>query len=352
MVGVNRMSDQTVGIGLLGSGRIGQMHAELLSNRVRGARLVMVQDEVESVASQVGADLGVPATDSAAELLANPDVDAVAICASTDAHVPLLLQALGAGKPAFCEKPLSLDLTEVDRVISAAAEHRAAAEPSAAVPAVQIGFNRRFDPNHGHLAARVKAGDIGELHLLRITSRDPEPPPMEYVLRSGGIFVDMTIHDFDMARFVTGSEVVEVYATGQARINPEIGDLGDLDTAITVLKHENAAITTIDNSRQAVYGYDQRIEAFGSAGMLISQNVLDHTVSQHDPTGARTAVLPNFFIERYQASYIAQWEAFAATAKGAPSLVTLADGRAPIAIAQAAIMSAAEGRPVALTEIG
>ena len=335
-------ASKPVGIALLGSGRIGQMHAELLRSRVRGARLVMVQDEIGSLAQQVGENLAVPATDSAAELLSHPDVDAVAICASTDAHVPLLLQSLAAGKPAFCEKPLSLDLTEVDQAISVAAQAGAAGQ------AVQVGFNRRFDPSHGNLAKRTQAGEIGEVHLLRITSRDPSPPPLEYVKRSGGIFVDMTIHDFDMARFVTGSEVVEVYATGAARIDPRIGELGDLDTAVTVLRHANAAITTIDNSRQAVYGYDQRVEAFGSDGMLVSENVLDHTVTQRDRAGGHTAILPHFFIERYEASYIAQWEAFVNTVGGAPSPVTLADGRAPVAIAQAATQSVAQGCPVAL----
>ncbi len=339
------MSKQTVNIGLLGSGRIGQMHAKLLQTQVPGARLAMVQDEVGQIAQQVGDELGVAATHDAAELLASPDVDAVAICASTEAHVPLLLQALAASKPVFCEKPVSLDLAEVDKVVEAADATGAAGQ------AIQIGFNRRFDPSHAHLARAVKAGDIGEVHLLRITSRDPEPPPMEYVNRSGGIFFDMTIHDFDMARFVTGSEVIQVYATGEARITPQLSELGDLDTAVTVLRHENSAITTIDNSRQAVYGYDQRIEAFGSDGMLVSDNVLDHTVTQRDRTGGHAAPVPYFFIERYQASYVAQWEAFVSMANGAPSPVTLADGRAPMLIAEAATQSVKQGRALELAEI-
>lgn len=352
------MTEPPVGIGLLGSGRIGRMHAQMLCTRVNGACLVAVQDEVAEVARQVGADLGVPTVDSADEMLADPAVDAVAICTSTDAHIPLLIAAVQAGKSVFCEKPLALDLAEIDRAIAVASAAAtigvsgAAGVTGAAAPTVQIGFNRRFDPSHEHLVARVRAGDIGEVHLVRITSRDPEPPPLEYVLRSGGIFVDMTIHDFDMARFVTASEVVEVYATGAARIDPRVGELGDLDTAVSVLVHENGAVTTIDNSRQAVYGYDQRVEAFGSAGMLVSENIPSHVVTRRDSTGGHTAGLPNFFIERYEASYIAQWEAFVETARGAPSPVTLADGRAPVAIAQAATLSVAQGRPVALTEIG
>ena len=189
-------------------------------------------------------------------MFGSDDVDAVAICSSTDTHVPLLMiEAADSGKAIFCEKPISLDLGQVDEALAIVRE--------AGVP-IQIGFNRRFDAAHKSVRDAVADGELGDVHLVRITSRDPAPPPIEYVKLSGGIFLDMTIHDFDMARYVTGSEVVEVYAQGAVRVDPAIGEAGDVDTAAVMLRHDDGCITTIDNSRQAVYGYDQRVEAFGS----------------------------------------------------------------------------------------
>ncbi len=330
-------------IGLLGCGRIGAMHAGLIAQRVPGTALAAVYDVVGEAASAVAEKFGARSADSPAAVIEADDVDAVAVCSSTDTHIDLLVEVAAAGKPAFVEKPLSLDLTEVDRGIAAASE---------AQIAVQVGFNRRFDAAHRSVRDRVAAGDVGDVHLVRISSRDPGPPPIAYIEVSGGIFCDMTIHDFDMARFVTGSEAVEVYATGAVRVDPAIGAAGDLDTAAVVVTHANGAVTIIDNSRRAVYGYDQRLEAFGSAGMACSENPPAATARYWDSAGAHGTPLPHFFLERYTPSYLAEWEAFAATVAGAPSPVSLADGRAPLVMGLAAWKSVREGRPVAVSEIG
>jgi myo-inositol 2-dehydrogenase/D-chiro-inositol 1-dehydrogenase len=333
-----------LGIGVLGTGRIGRMHAELLSGRVRGVRLTAVYDPVPSAAQEVAASLRVPAAGSATELLALPEVEAVAICSSTDTHVEAVVAAAAAGKAIFCEKPVALDLDQVDRALAAVDESGVF---------FHVGFNRRFDPAHASVRAAVAGGEIGDVHLVRITSRDPAPPPLEYARTSGGLFLDMTIHDFDMARFVTGSEVTEVYARGTVRITPELMELGDIDTAVATLVHENGVLTVIDNSRQAVYGYDQRVEAFGSRGVAASENPLAHTGVVRTADGARAATLPYFFLERYIPSYLAQWEAFAAAVRaGEPAPVSGADGRAPLAIGLAAARSLREQRPVRTAEIG
>ena len=332
-----------VRIGLIGCGRIGAMHAELISRRVPGTALTAVYDVVDDAAASVAAAFDARRASSAAEVIEADDVDAVAICSSTDTHIDLLVAVAAAGKPAFVEKPLSLDLAEVDRGIAAATE---------AQIGVQVGFNRRFDAAHRHVRDRVAAGDVGDVHLVRISSRDPDPPPIPYIEVSGGIFCDMTIHDFDMARFVTGSDAVEVYATGGVRVDPAIGAAGDLDTAVVVVTHANGAITAIDNSRRAVYGYDQRVEAFGSGGMASSDNPTAATALYWGPQGSQGPSLPYFFLERYTESYLAEWGAFVAMVRGAPSPVNLADGRAPLVMGLAAWASVREGRPVAISEIG
>ena len=261
-----------VRIAVLGAGRIGQMHAELLARRVDGASVPFIFDAVPAVASAVGGRLGLPVAASIDEIMRSDQVEAVAICSSTDTHVELIEAAATAGKAIFCEKPISLDLALVDRGLAAV---RAAGVP------LMIGFNRRFDPTHRAVHDAVAAGKVGDVHLVRISSRDPSPPPIAYIKVSGGIFLDMTIHDFDMARFVTGSEIVSVTAKGAVRVDPAIGEAGDLDTVVIVIEHANGAITTIDNSRQAVYGYDQRVEVLGSAGMVASENHRFPAAVQH-----------------------------------------------------------------------
>jgi myo-inositol 2-dehydrogenase / D-chiro-inositol 1-dehydrogenase len=329
-----------VRVGVLGVGRIGRMHARLLAHEVPGASLGMVFDAMAELSKVVADELDVPAASTVEEMLASPDLDAVAICTTTDSHVDLLVAAAGSGKAIFCEKPISLDLPEVDRAVAAIEE--------AGAP-LQIGFNRRFDPAHASVREAVASGAIGDLHLVRITSRDPAPPPISYIEKSGGIFLDMTIHDFDMARFVTGSEVVEVFAQGAVRVDPAIGAAGDLDTAVVHLRHADGCLTVIDNSRQAVYGYDQRVEAFGAAGMASSLNPLAHTGVLSTADGSRAAPLPYFFLERYIPSYLRQWGAFVEYVRdGGESPISGADGRAPLAMGLAAWRSVREGTPVAL----
>jgi myo-inositol 2-dehydrogenase / D-chiro-inositol 1-dehydrogenase len=332
-----------VRIGVIGAGRIGRLHAELLAGRVPGVALAGVHDVRPEAASAVAAELGVPAADSVEELLADPDLDAVAICSSTETHAELIVAAARAGKAIFCEKPVSHDLAEVDRALAAVEE--------AGTP-FQIGFNRRFDPGHQSVRDAVANGTVGAPHLVRISSRDPELPPPGYVRVSGGIFLDMTIHDFDMARYVTGSEVVEVYARGAIRIDPTYEEAGDVDTALVVLTHEDGCITSIDNSRRAAYGFDQRVEVFGSRGMAASENPFSHAGLVRTEEGSRLATLPYFFLDRYVPSYVREWEAFAAAVRDRGTTpVGPADARAPLAIGLAAWRSLREGRPVRVEEV-
>ena len=333
-----------VRVGVLGTGRIGRMHAELLSERVAGATLAAVYDASADLARPVAQRLGVTAAASADELYESAEIDAIAICTSTDTHVDAILGGAAAGKAIFCEKPISLDLADVDRAL-------AAVERSGIL--FQVGFNRRFDPAHQSVRDAVASGAIGDVHVVRISSRDPVPPPLEYARHSGGLFLDMTIHDFDMARYVTGSEVVEVFARGAVRITPELTEFGDVDTAAVTLVHASGAMTVIDNSRQAVYGFDQRVEAFGSLGMAASENPLAHTGLVRTSEGTQAATLPYFFLERYVPSYLREWDAFVnAFQRKLPSPVGGPDGRAPLAIGLAALRSHREGRPIRIDEIG
>jgi myo-inositol 2-dehydrogenase/D-chiro-inositol 1-dehydrogenase len=330
-------------IGVIGVGRIGRMHAELLARDVPGAAVSAVYDAHAGAARDVADELRVTAADSVDELLAADDVDAVAICSTTDTHAELLVAAAEAGKAIFCEKPVSLDLAEVDRAL--------AAVDAAGVP-FQIGFNRRFDPAHASVRDAVASGAVGEPHLVRISSRDPAPPPLAYVKTSGGLFLDMTIHDFDMARFVTGSEVVEVFARGALRVEPSFAEAGDVDTALVMLVHENGCLTAIDNSRRAVYGYDQRVEVFGPGGMAASENPQGHTGVVMTADGVRRPGLPYFFLDRYIPSYVREWQAFVdAVRTGTAPPVGTRDARAPLVIGLAAWRSVHEGRPVRVEEV-
>jgi myo-inositol 2-dehydrogenase/D-chiro-inositol 1-dehydrogenase len=331
-----------VRVAVLGTGRIGSMHAELLAHRVPGASLAGVYDVDRASAESVAGRLGVEASASSEELIDSDEVDAVAVCTSTDTHVELVEAAAAAGKATFCEKPISHELGQVDRALTAAEDVGIL---------FMVGFNRRFDPAHRSVREAVAAGEVGDVHVLRITSRDPEPPPLSYARVSGGIFLDMTIHDFDMARFVTGSEVVEVVAHGSVRVAPELAEVGDVDTAVVTLLHEDGALTVIDNSRRAAYGYDQRVEAFGSAGMATSGNPPVHTGTLLTGAGSTGPVLPHFFLERYTASYLHEWEAFVeAVRAGGASPVPGAAGRAALEIGLAATRSLHERRTVRVGE--
>jgi myo-inositol 2-dehydrogenase/D-chiro-inositol 1-dehydrogenase len=301
-----------------------------------------VFDSHAPAAHGVASELGVPAVGSAEEIF-GADLDAVAICSSSDTHVDLLLAAAEAGKAVFCEKPVSLDLAELDRALGAV--------QSAGIP-FQIGFNRRFDPGHASVREAVQSGAVGEPHLVRISSRDPEPPPLEYVKSSGGLFLDMMIHDFDMARYVTGREVVEVFARGALRTQPSFAEAGDIDTALVTLVHEDGCLTAIDNSRRAAYGYDQRVEVFGSEGMAVSENPRAHTGSVLSAAGERRPPNPYFFLERYLPSYVREWQAFVeAIRRGEDPPVSTVDARAPLVIGLAAGRSLREGRPVRVEEV-
>jgi myo-inositol 2-dehydrogenase/D-chiro-inositol 1-dehydrogenase len=336
------MSNRPLRIVILGAGRIGSLHGEIVAHETPGAQLVGVSDISSVAASTLGQRLSVPVM-TLDEALSRSDVDAVAVCTSTDTHVDTIRRVAHAGKAIFCEKPISLDLARVDEALAAVDE--------CGVP-FMVGFNRRFDPSHQAVRDAVIAGDVGEVHVVRITSRDPAPPPLEYIKVSGGIFLDMTVHDFDMARFLTGSEVVEVFAQAATRVDPAIGESGDFDTVVVNLRHADGALSVIDNSRQAVYGYDQRVEVFGSRGVAASQNWRLHSAVTMGANGGTSAPLQNFFLERYRQSYQREWRSFVdAVTNGSPLPVTGADGRAPLVLGIAARMSVESGRTIAVSEV-
>jgi myo-inositol 2-dehydrogenase/D-chiro-inositol 1-dehydrogenase len=276
-------------------------------------------------------------------LLADPSVDAVVICSSTHTHAPIIIEAAQAGKHIFCEKPIDFSLERIDQALD---------QVSQSGVKLQIGFNRRFDANFARVRQAVASGEIGEPHLLHIVSRDPEPPTPEYVKTSGGIFMDMTIHDFDMARFLVGCEVEEIFTYGGVRIDPEIGKAGDLDTALLMLKFEDGTLGTIDNSEKAAYGYDQRVEVFGSKGAIHIANNYPNTATISSAGSIHRDLPLYFFIERYVDSYIAEMSAFTqAVLEDRPTPVTGLDGRVPVVMALAARKSYDEKRPVKCSEV-
>jgi myo-inositol 2-dehydrogenase/D-chiro-inositol 1-dehydrogenase len=336
---------QTINVGLIGAGRIGRLHAENLMYRVPEANLVAVSDLYVEAANGVAAELGVPhAYQDHRHILDDDGIDAVLICSSTDTHAQFIEEAADAGKQIFCEKPIALDLSKIDRALGAV--ERAGVK-------LQIGFNRRFDPNFKRMREVVAGGGIGEPQLLRITSRDPQPPPVEYIKVSGGIFLDMTIHDFDMARFLIGSEVEHIYAAGGVMVDPAIGKAGDIDTTIITLHFANGVLGAIDNSRQAVYGYDQRAEVFGSQGMVACANEKPDSAVVSNTTGQHSAQPMFFFVERYTESYVAEIKAFIdCVVNDTPPPVTGMDGRIPVVMGYAAKRSFEEKRPVKLSEVG
>ncbi len=291
-----------INFGVIGTGRIGRLHAEHLAYRIPNTHLSALADVNLQSAQECGARLGVSQVhQDAHRILTNDEINAVAICSSTDTHAQLIEDAAAAGKHIFCEKPIDFDLARIDRALQAV---------ETAGVQLQIGFNRRFDPNFFEVRRQVEAGTIGDPHLIRISSRDPAPPPIEYVKVSGGLFLDMMIHDFDMARYLAGDEIISVYAEGGVLVDPQIGEAGDIDTAAVTLRFKNGAIGTIDNSRQAVYGYDQRVEVFGSKGMVAADNNAPTRTSISDKEGIHAPLPYNFFMERYIDSYIIEMKAF------------------------------------------
>ncbi len=330
--------------GVIGAGRIGKIHAENLATRIPGVEVSAIADVNLTAAQEVANRLHIPrAIEDYHTLLANPSIDAVAICSSTDTHAGILVEAAQAGKHIFCEKPIDLDLAKIDTALEAVRQSGVK---------LQVGFNRRFDPNFRKVRQMVAEGKIGDLHILRITSRDPAPPPVSYVKVSGGMFFDMTIHDFDMARYLSGSEVVEVYTAAGVMVDPAIGEAGDVDTAVITLRFANGAIGTIDNSRKAVYGYDQRVEVFGSAGMVQAFNNSPDNDIYANAEGVHSAKPLYFFLERYMVSFIAEMKCFVQSIQeDSMPLVTGLDGRFPVLIGMAAKKSLLEHRPVKLSEI-
>ncbi|GAB2507090.1 inositol 2-dehydrogenase [Pseudoxanthomonas sangjuensis] len=320
---------------LIGAGRIGRIHGRNAAANPR-VELAGVVDVVDAAAQALAKEHGVPVR-TLDDALADESVAGVIVASSTDTHLDYSLRAAAAGKAVFCEKPIDQDLT---RAKSAAKELARAR--------LLLAFNRRFDPNFQALKAKLDSGAVGRLESLQITSNDPAPPPPSYVAVSGGLFKDMAIHDFDMARWLLGEEPVEVYASGSCLVDPEIGKLGDVDTARTVLKTTGGRLCVISNSRRSGFGYDQRIEAYASAGMVRADNVLESTVQAWNENGAAADKFQNFFLDRYAEAYRREMEHFADILDGAAPSVGYADGVAALALAEAAAESSRSGKVVRL----
>ncbi len=323
-------------IGIIGAGRIGKLHANNLVSRVKDAELVAISDVYEPAAKDLAEKLDVANYYSDYhKILEDPTIDAVFICSSTDTHSPISIEAAQAGKHIFCEKPIDHDLDKIKKVLD---------EVKKAGVKYQVGFNRRFDRNFSHVHDVVKNGGIGDVQIVKVTSRDPEAPPLSYVKVSGGIFVDMTIHDFDMVRYLSGSEVTEVSAFGACLVNPEIAKAGDVDTCIITLRFANGALGVIDNSRQAVYGYDQRIEVFGSKGCITADNETPNNTTYYTADGVMKEKPLWFFLERYNDAFIAEENAFVeACLNNTDTAVGAFDGLQPVLIAIAAKESCEKG---------
>jgi myo-inositol 2-dehydrogenase/D-chiro-inositol 1-dehydrogenase len=292
--------------GIIGAGRIGKIHAANVAAR-RGCEVTFVADADPAAAAALAQATGA-ATTSVEAILASTGVDAIAICSPTDTHADLIERAARAGKAIFCEKPIALDANRIRECLKVVKDSGAT---------LMIGFNRRFDTNFAALQRRVADGAIGALELVSITSRDPAPPPVSYIARSGGLFRDMMIHDFDMARFILGEEPVAVSAMGSALVDRAIGEAGDIDTAVVIMETKSGKVAQISNSRRASYGYDQRVEAHGANGMIHAANVRETTVEIASAQGFTSDKALNFFLERYDAAYRNELDAFVSAVEGA-----------------------------------
>lgn len=323
-------------VGLLGAGRIGHVHAVNIAGNARSS-LVAVSDAHTEAARKLADAHGAEARDSDA-ILNDPGIDAVLIATSTETHSNLIEAAARAGKAVLCEKPVDLSLDRARQCLRTVQD--------LGVP-VMIGFNRRFDVNFATLKVSLRNGDIGRPELLSITSFDPAPPPVDYIKVSGGLFRDMMIHDFDMSNFIMEAMPVSVHATASSIVDPAIGDVGDVDTAVVTLTFADGRIAVIKNSRRAVYGYDQRVELLGSDGLLQAGNMLENTVVRSTAAGVASGKPTYFFLERYMPAYAAEWQAFVdACLDGTPMPVTLGDGISALAMAEAATESARTGKTV------
>ena len=332
-------------IGLLGGGRIGKLHGKNINTSVSGARVAaladpLLNDELKTWAAEAGIS---KVTKDAAEIIQDKNIDAVFICSPTDTHADFIIQAANAGKHIFCEKPIHTDIGRIMEAIEVVKKTGVK---------LQIGFVRRFDHNHKKVHDVVASEKLGKPHIIKVTSRDPEPPPLEYVAVSGGLFMDMMIHDFDMARYLACSEVTEVTAYGAIMIDPRIKEYNDIDTAIVMLKFENGALGVIDNSRAARYGYDQRTEVHCEKGCVQVGNDLIDTSMISTADGVYCEKPTWFFLERYNNAFIAEAQDFVnSILKDTPVPVGGKDGIMSVYIAMAANKSLIENRPVKLIEV-
>lgn len=328
-----------INVGVIGAGRIGRLHAQTLKFSVPQADLVAIADAIADAAASCAGQLDIAYHyDDHRPILDNPDIEAVFICSSTDTHADFIRQAAAAGKHIFCEKPIDLDPAKIDSALTAVKQ---------AGVKLQVGFNRRFDPNFKRARDLVAEGRIGTPEIVRITSRDPEPPSIDYVKVSGGLFLDMAIHDFDMCRFLLNEEVKRIYASGTCLVDPAIGQAGDIDTAVTTLTYQSGALCTIDNSRRSVSGYDQRIEIFGSKGCVMVDNPNRNSAVYYSDHQISSDLPYFFFLDRYHDSYIAEAKDFIQSIleDRAPSVSGL-DGKISVLMGLDALKSYHENRPV------
>ncbi len=331
----------TLRFGLLGAGRIGKVHARALSADA-GASLVAVADAMAPAAKAIADQYGCEVR-SIAAILAAKDIDAVVICTPTDTHADLIEAFAKAGKAIFCEKPIDLSLDRVKACLKVVRDAKAV---------LMVGFNRRFDPHFAAVKAEITRGTLGTVEMVTITSRDPGAPPLDYIARSGGIFRDMTIHDFDMARFLLGEEVSEVSAMAAVLVDPAIGKAGDSDSVQVMLKTATGKMCLISNSRRATYGYDQRIEVHGSLGAASAENQRPVMIEVASAKGYTRPPLHDFFMTRYTEAYAAEIAAFIAAVSGkGKASPSGEDGLSALALAEAALKSVAEGRTVKMSEV-
>jgi len=331
-----------VKVGIIGAGRIGKVHIESICTGVRNAQIVTVADPymTEETAAWIRSMGDIHVTKDYKEILGDADIDAVIICSSTDTHSIISVEAIEAGKHVFCEKPIDHDIDKINKVIEALKKTNVK---------YQVGFNRRFDHNFKTVKEAVVGGKIGTPHIIKVTSRDPEPPSPEYAKVSGGMFLDMTIHDFDMVRYLAGCDAVEIYVQAAVLVDEKIGEAGDVATAVITLKMENGAIAIIDNSRKAAYGYDQRVEVFGSGGMAAASNDSPSTVVISDSQGVTGEKPLYFFLERYMGSFREEMNQFIqAIEEDTDTPLGVMDGLKPVLMGLAAKKSMEEHRPVAL----
>ena len=334
-----------INVGIIGAGRIGKVHTESICNYVRNAKIRTVADPCMNENTRRWLlSMGVERTaQDYHEILNDPEIDAVLICSSTNTHAPISLEAIAAGKHVFCEKPIDHDLTKIKRVVKAL---------KGSGVKYQVGFNRRHDHNFAAVKQAILDGKVGDAHIIKISSRDPEPPSAEYAAVSGGMFLDMTIHDFDMVRYLAGCDAEEIYVQSAVLGDPAIGEAGDVDTAVITLKMENGAIAVIDNSRRAAYGYDQRAEVFGSKGMAATANDTQSSMVLSNADGVTGEKPLYFFLERYMQSFATEVRGFiSAIENDTDTLVGVEDGLKSVLMGIAAQKSVLEHRPVKLSEI-